>query len=35
VDAEVGGLIEAAVESARAAPLPTKADLLTDVYVRY
>ena len=35
VDAEVAGLIDTAVESAKAAPLPTEADLLTDVYVRY
>jgi pyruvate dehydrogenase E1 component alpha subunit len=35
VDAEVAALIEAAVEAAKAAPLPTEADLLTDVYVRY
>jgi acetoin:2,6-dichlorophenolindophenol oxidoreductase subunit alpha len=35
VDAEVAATIDAAVESAKAAPLPTEADLLTDVYVRY
>jgi TPP-dependent pyruvate/acetoin dehydrogenase alpha subunit len=35
VDAEVAVLIDGAVESAKAAPLPTEADLLTDVYVRY
>jgi acetoin:2,6-dichlorophenolindophenol oxidoreductase subunit alpha len=35
VDAEVGALVEQAVEEAKAAPLPTQADLLTDVYVRY
>jgi pyruvate dehydrogenase E1 component alpha subunit len=35
VDAEVATLIETAVEAAKAAPLPTEADLLTDVYVRY
>jgi acetoin:2,6-dichlorophenolindophenol oxidoreductase subunit alpha len=34
-DAEVAATIDAAVESAKAAPLPTEADLLTDVYVRY
>ena len=28
-------LIDKAVEEAKAAPLPTAADLLTDVYVRY
>src|SRR6266705_20968 len=35
VDAEVGALIDRAVAEAKAAPLPTEADLLTDVYVRY
>ena len=35
VDAEVALLIDAAVESAKAAPPPTEKDLLTDVYVRY
>jgi acetoin:2,6-dichlorophenolindophenol oxidoreductase subunit alpha len=35
VDAEVGGLIERAVEDAKAAPKPGAADLLTDVYVSY
>ncbi len=35
VDAEVGALIDRAVGEAKAAPLPTEADLLTDVYVRY
>jgi len=35
VDAEVATLIDAAVADAKAAPLPTEADLLTDVYVRY
>jgi pyruvate dehydrogenase E1 component alpha subunit len=29
------GLIESAVVAAKAAPLPTQADLLTDVYVKY
>ena len=35
VDAEVATVIDKAVEDAKAAPLPTEADLLTDVYVRY
>ena len=35
IDHEVLGLIEDAVKQAKAAPLPTAADLLTDVYVRY
>jgi acetoin:2,6-dichlorophenolindophenol oxidoreductase subunit alpha len=35
VDAEVASLIDGAVSSAKAAPLPASADLLTDVYVRY
>ena len=35
VDAEVATLIDKAVDEAKAAPLPTEADLLTDVYVRY
>jgi len=35
VDTEVGSLIEQAVTDAKAAPLPTESDLLTDVYVRY
>jgi pyruvate dehydrogenase E1 component alpha subunit len=35
IDHEVLGLIERAVTEAKAAPLPTQADLLTDVYVRY
>lgn len=35
IDHEVLGLIERAVTEARAAPLPTQADLLTDVYVKY
>src|ERR1700746_2839061 len=35
VDAEVAALIDRAVGEAKAAPLPTEADLLTDVYVRY
>jgi pyruvate dehydrogenase E1 component alpha subunit len=35
IDHEVLGLIEQAVTQAKAAPLPTQADLLTDVYVKY
>jgi pyruvate dehydrogenase E1 component alpha subunit len=35
VDAEVGALIDLSVEEAEAAPKPTQADLLTDVYVSY
>jgi acetoin:2,6-dichlorophenolindophenol oxidoreductase subunit alpha len=35
VDAEVATLIDKAVGEAKAAPQPTEADLLTDVYVRY
>ncbi|HTZ28712.1 MAG TPA: thiamine pyrophosphate-dependent dehydrogenase E1 component subunit alpha [Streptosporangiaceae bacterium] len=35
IDAEVGAEIDKAVDDAKAAPLPTEADLLTDVYVRY
>jgi len=35
VDAEIAVLIEGDVAAAKAAPLPTEADLLTDVYVRY
>jgi len=35
VDAEVTTQIDKAVDEAKAAPLPTEADLLTDVYVRY
>jgi len=35
IDAEVATLIDDAVEEAKAAPLPTLADLTTDVYVRY
>ncbi len=35
VDAEVATMIEVAVAEAKAAPLPTGADLLTDVYMRY
>ncbi|MGN6172360.1 MAG: thiamine pyrophosphate-dependent dehydrogenase E1 component subunit alpha [Gaiellales bacterium] len=34
-DAEVATMIGKAVDEAKAAPLPTEADLLTDVYVRY
>jgi acetoin:2,6-dichlorophenolindophenol oxidoreductase subunit alpha len=35
IDAEIGAQIDKAVDDAKAAPLPTEADLLTDVYVRY
>jgi TPP-dependent pyruvate/acetoin dehydrogenase alpha subunit len=35
IDDQVLGLIEDAVTQAKAAPLPTAADLLTDVYVSY
>ena len=35
IDHDVLGLIERAVVEAKAAPLPTQADLLTDVYVKY
>lgn len=35
VDAEVAALIDAAVDEAKAAPKPTRADLETDVYVSY
>jgi len=35
IDHDVLGLIEHAVVAAKAAPLPTPADLLTDVYVQY
>jgi len=35
IDEEVGALIEHAVKEAKAAPLPTEADLTTDVYVKY
>jgi acetoin:2,6-dichlorophenolindophenol oxidoreductase subunit alpha len=35
IDDEVGVLIDAAVDDAKAGPDPTEADLLTDVYVRY
>ena len=35
IDHEVLGLIEQAVSQAKAAPQPSAADLLTDVYVRY
>jgi pyruvate dehydrogenase E1 component alpha subunit len=35
IDREVLGLIERAVTEAKAAPLPTAADLTTDVYVSY
>jgi len=35
IDAEVAKLIDDAVDAAKAAPLPTPADLTTDVYVKY
>jgi pyruvate dehydrogenase E1 component alpha subunit len=35
IDDEVMQLIEKAVKEAKAAPLPTLADLTTDVYVKY
>ncbi|WHZ10085.1 MAG: acetoin dehydrogenase E1 component alpha-subunit [Burkholderiaceae bacterium] len=35
IDKEVAALIERAVQEAKAAPLPTAADLVTDVYVTY
>src|SRR3954468_735565 len=35
VDAEVAAVIEAAVEAAKAAPKPSRDDLLSDVYVSY
>ena len=35
IDHEVLALIERAVTEAKAAPQPTVADLLTDVYVKY
>jgi pyruvate dehydrogenase E1 component alpha subunit len=35
VDTEVLSLINSAVEEARAAPVPTAADVLEDVYVTY
>ena len=35
IDTEIGAEIDKAVDDAKAAPLPTEADLLTDVYVRY
>jgi TPP-dependent pyruvate/acetoin dehydrogenase alpha subunit len=35
VDAEVGQLIDDAVDTAKAAPKPTRADLETDVYISY
>jgi pyruvate dehydrogenase E1 component alpha subunit len=35
IDHEVLGLIEDAVKQAKAAPLPSATDLLTDVYVKY
>ncbi len=35
IDREVAALIDRATEEAKAAPMPTEADLLTDVYVSY
>ena len=35
IDAEVTTMIDRAVAEAKAAPVPTEVDLLTDVYVRY
>jgi len=35
IDREMGRLIDEAVASAKAAPLPTPRDLVTDVYVSY
>ncbi len=35
IDGQIGDLIEGAVQFAKAAPLPTAKDLLTDVYVAY
>jgi pyruvate dehydrogenase E1 component alpha subunit len=35
IDHDVLGLVEQAVAAAKAAPAPTQADLLTDVYVKY
>ena len=35
IDAEVASLIDGSVEKAKAAPVPTADDLLTDVYVSY
>ena len=35
VDSQVATLIDEAVAEAKAAPLPTPEDLLTDVYVKY
>ena len=35
VDGQVAALIDEAVAEAKAAPLPTPEDLLTDVYVKY
>ncbi|NHN56361.1 thiamine pyrophosphate-dependent dehydrogenase E1 component subunit alpha [Calidifontibacter sp. DB0510] len=35
IDAEIGQLVEESVVEAKAAPLPTEADLLTDVYINY
>jgi acetoin:2,6-dichlorophenolindophenol oxidoreductase subunit alpha len=35
VDSQVAAFIDEAVADAKAAPLPTPEDLLTDVYVKY
>jgi TPP-dependent pyruvate/acetoin dehydrogenase alpha subunit len=35
IDSEVAASVEASVVAAKAAPKPTAADLLTDVYVSY
>jgi acetoin:2,6-dichlorophenolindophenol oxidoreductase subunit alpha len=35
IDREVAALIDRAVTEAKEAPLPSAADLLTDVYVKY
>ena len=35
VDSQVAALIDESVAEAKAAPLPTPEDLLTDVYVKY
>jgi len=35
IDKEVAALIDRAVQEAKDAPLPSAADLLTDVYVKY
>jgi pyruvate dehydrogenase E1 component alpha subunit len=35
IDKDVAKLIDDAVDSAKAAPLPTAKELMTDVYVKY